>query len=110
MKRLVEFDAPNGEVILVEVDEVPRGGAVTRGLSPAATIERARLSLEEALDKAQPMAAALVHKLKQLEPDEATIEFGLGLSAEAGAVLVAATSAVHYRVTLTWRKASDDKQ
>lgn len=104
MKRLVEFPLANGEVILVEVDDLPRGGAVTRGLAPTATIERARLTLEEALDKAQPVAAALVNKLKQLEPDEATIEFGLGLSAEAGAILATASSAVHYRVTLTWRK------
>lgn len=109
MKRLVEFPAENGEVILVEVDEAPRSGAVTRGLSPSAAIERARLTLEEALDKAQPVATALVNKLKQLEPDEATIEFGLALSAEAGAILASTGSAVHYRVTLTWRKRENNK-
>lgn len=106
MKRLVEFVSQSGEIIYVEVDEPQFGDGVTRrGISPiAGTVERAKLTFEEALDKAQPVAEALVNKLRSLEPDEATIEFGMTLSAEAGAILAAASSSAHYKVTLQWRK------
>ncbi len=78
-------------------------------MSQSAAVERARVTLEEALEKAQPVATALVDKLKQLEPDEATIEFGLALSAESGAILASAGSTVHYRVTLKWNTHRKDK-
>ncbi len=96
MKRLVEFLTESGEPILVEVEDLQQSGGTTRrGQSTPAVVERAHTSFEDALEKAQPAASGLVGKLRSIAdlPDEVQVEFGLSLSANAGAVLVAGASA-----------------
>lgn len=110
MKRLVEFPSESGEPILVEVEDVGFGGETRRGLSTSAVFERAQTSFEDALEKARPMASSLVGKLRTIgdaagsPPDEVQVEFGIILSAEAGAVLAAASASANYKVTMTWRR------
>ena len=110
MKQLVEFPSETGEPILVEVEDVGFGGETRRGLSTSAVVERAQTSFEDALDKAKPIASGLIGKLRGLgdsaveSPEEVQVEFGLILSAEAGAVLAAASATANYKVTMTWRR------
>ncbi len=112
MKRLVEFPSDSGDPILVEVEDLQQtGGTTRRGLSTSAVVERAQTSFEDALEKAQPIASGLVNKLRTISeaPEEVQVEFGLSLSANAGAVLVAGVSAgANYKVTLKWKKASEE--
>ena len=104
MKRLVEFPLPSGESILVEV-EVEEGGsmvpAASRGLK-----EKAQTTFEEALAKVRPAAETVLHQLRQMHqsPDEIQVEFGLKLSAEAGAILAASGMEANYKITLTWKR------
>jgi hypothetical protein len=113
MKRLVEFPSETGELILVEVEDVGLSGETRRGLSTSAVVERAQTSFEDALEKARPMASSLVAKLRAIgdaagnAPDEVQVEFGLILSAEAGAVLAAASAGANYKVTMTWNRPSE---
>lgn len=108
MKRLVEFPLEDGDVILVEVEVPPEAGMV-----PAARggeiVQRAGQSFEAALDKIRPAAQAIIHKLRALHdpPDEVEVEFGLKMSAEAGAILAAAGAEANYKVTLTWKQEKD---
>lgn len=110
MKRLVEFPSEDGQTIFVEVEGDTLGGETRRGLSPSAMVERAQTSFEDALDKARPMASSLVKKLRYMgdsavnQPDEMQVQFGIVLSAEAGAVLAAASAGANYTVTMTWKK------
>src|SRR3712207_2358500 len=110
MKRLVEFPSETGAPILVEVEDVGLAGETRRGLSPSAVVERAQTSFEDALDKARPMASSLVKKLRDIgdsagnPPNEVQVEFGIILSAEAGAVLAAASATANYKVTMTWKR------
>jgi hypothetical protein len=110
MKRLVEFPSDTGEPILVEVEDVGLSGETRRGLSASAVVERAQTSFEDALEKARPMATSLVGKLRAIgdaagnPPDEVQVEFGIVLSAEAGAVLAAASAGANYKVTMTWKR------
>jgi len=54
------------------------------------------------------MATSLVGKLRAIgdaaAPDEVQVEFGIVLSAEAGAVLAAASAGANYKVTMTWKR------
>jgi hypothetical protein len=96
---------------MVEVEDLETQGGTRRGLSTSAVVERAQTSFEDALDKAQPIASALIDKLRSISesPDEVQVEFGLGLSGSAGAVLVAGVSAgANYKVTLKWKKTSEE--
>lgn len=111
MKRLVEFPLEDGGAIVVEVDgPEPRGGPV-RGIRAGEVIEKAAQTFEAALDKIKPAAAAIITKLRQLgePPDEVGVEFGIKLSAEAGAVIASAGVEANYRVTLTWKRKEGGK-
>jgi hypothetical protein len=109
MKRLVEFPLESGGYILAEV-EVPAG----KGLVPAATPEagvagRAMQTFEAALEKVKPAAGSLIQKLSDLSPGEIEMEFGITLSADAGAFLASAGAEAHFKVTLTWTSGEQAK-
>jgi hypothetical protein len=108
MKRLVEFPSDTGEPILVEVEDLGLSGETRRGMSASAVVERAQTSFKDALDRVRPMATSLVGKLRTMSdaaaPDEVQVEFGIVLSAEAGAVLAAASAGANYKVTMTWKR------
>ena len=105
MKRLMEFPLEDGTSVVVEVDEpVPEGGLV-QAARPGEVAERAAQTLEAALQKIKPMAGAVLTTLRGLaqRPDELQVEFGVKVSAQAGAVLASAGLEGNYRITLTWR-------
>ncbi len=106
MKRLVEFPLEDGSTIMVEVDDPESAGGTMRVGRGDKTVEKANLSFEKALDKIKPTANAVISKLRDLydPPDEIGVEFGLKLSAKAGAVLAAAGVEANYKVTLKWQK------
>jgi hypothetical protein len=106
MSRLVEFPLQDGDTVLVQVDEVA-AGPVTRGLGDRRlVIEHAEQTFEQAIARVQPAAQALISRLRALadSPDEVGVEFGLELSAEAGAFIAAASSTANFKVTLSWRR------
>jgi hypothetical protein len=104
--RLVEFPLQDGGSVLVQVDEAA-AGPVTRGLGDRRTVtEQARHTFEDAISRVQPAAQSLISRLRALAdaPDEVGLEFGVELSAEAGAFIASASSTANFRVTLTWRR------
>jgi hypothetical protein len=111
MRRLVEFPLEGGGSVLVQV-ETDAAGPVTRGPGDRrdrhAVAEQARQTFEQAVARVQPAAQALVSRLRALAdaPEEIGVEFGLELSAEAGAFIAAASSTANFKVTLTWRAQS----
>jgi len=105
MKRLIEFPLDHGGSILVEVDvdENEQDGIVPAA-RPGEVVARAAQSFEAALGNIKPAASAIIAKLRSLSdaPDEVQVEFGLKLSAEAGAIVAAAGAEANYTVTLKW--------
>ncbi|MEU2791220.1 CU044_2847 family protein [Streptomyces sp. NPDC007100] len=88
----------------VESVDTPYGDVVTRGMSVQAAAERAQQTFEASLDAIRTVAETVVAQLSGLRarPDSATVEFGVALTAKAGAV-VTAGAATHLQVTLTWQ-------
>ena len=106
MRRLVEFPLDEGGSVLVEVDDVAVNGPATRGLRDQRVTETAQQSFEQAISHVQPAANALLVRLRGMAdaPDEVVVEFGLQLSAEAGAFIASASSSATFTVSLTWRR------
>lgn len=107
MKRLIEFPLQNGGMMLVEIDEPEtETGVVKAGINPSEIATKAKQTLEDALENIKPMADSIIGKLRELHdaPDEVSVEFGIKLSAEAGAFLASAGIEANYTVTLKWAK------
>ena len=105
MKKLVEFPLEDGTSILVEVEENEAGGVI-KAARAGDTVEKASKTFEQAMDKVRPAASAIIAKIRGLHdaPDEVEVQFGLKLSAEAGAFVAAAGVDANYAVTLKWKK------
>lgn len=91
---------------MVEIDEPEPDGGLVKASRESAMIERSQLNFDQALDKVRPAANAIIGKLRKLSdpPDEIEVEFGLKMSAEAGAVVAAAGIEANYTVTLKWKR------
>jgi Trypsin-co-occurring domain 1 len=102
MKRLVEFPLEEGGSIVVEIDEPETGGTVRAGRED--TIEKARETFEDALNKVLPVTKTVVEKLRSMtsKPDEIEVTFGVNLSTMAGAVIASASAEANFSVTVRW--------
>lgn len=110
LKRLIEFLQEDGTQLVIEVDEPLPDGGVVRAARPGEVVQRASQTFEAALSRIKPMASGIVSTLQDLaqRPDEIQVEFGVKLSANAGAVLAAAGVEGNYRVTVIWKKGHRD--
>jgi Trypsin-co-occurring domain 1 len=107
VKRLVEFPLDRGGSVLIETDEPP-AGPTTRGLGKdrPTLAERTDKTFEEATATVIPAARSLLARLRSIDdtPDEIGIEFGVQLSAQAGAFIASAAAEANFRVSMTWRR------
>ncbi|GGW18445.1 hypothetical protein GCM10018980_48450 [Streptomyces capoamus] len=102
MNRLVEFTTEDGAVVVVEsADTVGGAKLVSRGDGPAVQATR---TFEGALDgvRAAARSALRVFRDGSLRPDSVEMEFGVKLSAEAGAVIAKGAAEGQLVVRLTW--------
>lgn len=111
MKQLIEFPLEDGESILIEVDEPEAAGGVVRAGRPGEVVARAGQTFESAMDRIKPAARVVIAKLRSLSdpPDEIEIEFGLKMSAEAGAIVAVAGAEANYKVTLIWKRGETEE-
>jgi hypothetical protein len=105
MTQLIEYAVGDGQSILVQVEDAATG-PVTRGIGAQSIATRASQTFEDAISRVRPAAEAVVAQLRGLAtaPDEIGVEFGLALSAEAGAFIAAASTEANFKVSLTWRR------
>lgn len=103
MRGMVEFTLESGGSIWVEVETAP--GAPSRGVAEK-TITAALPTFEAALENVRPIANTIIAKLKNLTiiPDQIQVEFGLKLTAQAGAILASASGEANLKVALTWKR------
>jgi hypothetical protein len=91
-----------GEVVRVQVND--RGEDVVRVGRGSRVITRAEQSLEQMLDVVRPVADAFVGRCRGMlrSPDEATLEFGMSLSADAKVLIAGSSAEANFSVSLTW--------
>jgi len=121
MKKLTEFRLRDGTSIQFEVDAVDPIAVtsaqtstqppVVRGMGSVQIAEKAEETLESALGRIRPIAEALIDKLRDLTqpPDTVQVEFGVKLSASAGAFIAAAATEANFKINLTWKRESAGK-
>jgi len=107
MANLVKFPLESGGSIYLEMAEKEgESGLVkaARGLP-----EESTESFESAINSLSPIANAIISKLTRVSnpPDEAVVEFGLTLKADAGVVITRIGTEADFNVRLKWTR---DKQ
>src|SRR4051812_43529242 len=104
MARLVEFELPDGDMVLVEVAE-PMQVPIVRGMDSGTVAERAQMTFETAVGRIKPAVQGMIGQLHALseQPDEVTLAFGIDLHADAGAFVAHASADANFSVILTWR-------
>jgi hypothetical protein len=111
MKRLVEFPLEQGGSVLVEIDETPTGPAM-RGLGKdrSSLVEEADKTFEDATAAVTPAVRSLITRFRSFDdpPDEVGIQFGVQLSAQAGAFIASVAAQANFTVSMTWRRKAAD--
>ncbi|WP_424187111.1 CU044_2847 family protein [Actinokineospora sp. G85] len=103
MTDLVQFPLSNGASVLVEVDAAHRIAPAGRA---ADVLDRARVSLEDALSGVVGAAEAALHRFRDMDkaPDEVELKFGVKLDVEAGAFIAKTGVQGQLEVKLRWRR------
>ncbi|MEV7241614.1 CU044_2847 family protein [Streptomyces sp. NPDC003236] len=110
MGRLVEFTTEDGAVVVVETAEPATGTRlVSRGENPAAQAAR---TFEGTLDgvRAAAQSALRVFRDGSLRPDSVELEFGVKLTAEAGAIIAKGSAEGQLVIRLGWNSDPADPE
>jgi chaperonin cofactor prefoldin len=104
MTKLVKFDVGDGEMVLVEVEDIESDEIEPVAKSPGELAAQARQTLSEALDGIAPMVRTMKKRLNNLTDvgDEVQVKFSVKLSGEIGAVVAKVGSEATYEITLKW--------
>lgn len=106
MTQLIEFPLNDGKSIILEVEEAYIGGDTIPVASAGEVVAKAKQTFENAMENIKPAAGVIITKLRDISdpPDEIEVEFGINLSASAGAIVANASVEANYKVKLTWKK------
>jgi hypothetical protein len=89
-----------GELQVEVADDQP---GIQRATRIGDTIEAASTSLTAVLEPIREAAVAARRAFQQAAADEIEVEFGVKLTAEAGAILAKSSAEGHLQVRLLWR-------
>ncbi|MEV4575044.1 CU044_2847 family protein [Nonomuraea jabiensis] len=106
--QLLEFAVDDGGgLITFEVDpaDVP-DDLVLAGGDGSPVVARARTTLEKALSELRPSLQRVAELLRELSPDEATLEFGLKMGGETSVIVAKGTAEANFQLSMTWRTTS----
>jgi Trypsin-co-occurring domain 1 len=100
MSELIQITTDAGPVLFDAEDLATAGPEqISRGKN---TIVQLDERLDDALASVRPAAQAVIRSLRSLTPQELTVEFGIRLDAEAGAVIAKTCLTGHFTVTMKW--------
>jgi hypothetical protein len=102
---LAEFVLQDGGTVLVRVsDQQAESPVVTRGASASAVMARAEGTFESAMGVIRTVSRSVATQVEEFvhKPDALVVEFGVELSAQAGAFVSAAGASAQLKVSLTW--------
>ncbi|MFE0454926.1 CU044_2847 family protein [Streptomyces sp. NPDC058914] len=102
MAPLTRIPLEGGGSVLVEQPAAMGDGPVKAGRIGDA-IRDVPMTLQEALEPVTAAAQTALDQLRKARPDEITVEFGVDLAFEAGAVITKSQAGCHLRVTVSWK-------
>lgn len=101
-RALVQAQVTGGGTVSFAVDDVVGVGPQRVSRDSGGTVAKLDEPIDQAIASARPAAEAVIETFKALSPDGLTVEFGLTVDAQAGAVFAKAGMGAHFTVTMTW--------
>ncbi|MFG2967029.1 MULTISPECIES: CU044_2847 family protein [unclassified Streptomyces] len=104
---IMEFSLGEGGGVLVRVcDEQGAAGMVTRGAATSTVIKKAEGTFESVMQSVRAVARSVSAQVEDFgqRPDALVVQFGVELSAQAGAIITAAGASAQLTVSLTWNR------
>ncbi|MEV6553773.1 CU044_2847 family protein [Streptomyces sp. NPDC051597] len=103
---IMEFLLDDGSAVLVRVSEGQAPGSVLTRSASATVIEKAETTFDSVMHAVRGVARSVAGQIEDLveRPDVLVVEFGVELSAQAGAIISAAGASAQLKVSLTWNK------
>ncbi|WP_310742296.1 CU044_2847 family protein [Microbispora sp. H13382] len=94
----------DGGAVIVETDDRPAGGWTPASSRGDRVLYEAKQSFEDALAQVRGAAQAALRTFSDgvVGPDEVEVEFGVKMSAEAGAIIAKTALEGHLTVKLKW--------
>lgn len=111
MQRVLEVSSTQQPQVLIEVDDTQRELVLeTDGQDDVRLQKGAKDAVEKLSEIGESIAEAcgsindaVQRRLKTASPDEFTLEFGVKIGAEGGAIISKVTGEAALKVTATWR-------
>ncbi|WP_371655338.1 MULTISPECIES: CU044_2847 family protein [unclassified Streptomyces] len=102
MGALMEFKTDDGAQVVVEVERHASGAKLVRRGDNS--VSEAARTFDSALEGIRAAAESALHVFRdgRLKPDAVELEFGVKLTAEAGAVIAKTAVEGHLLVKLSW--------
>jgi Trypsin-co-occurring domain 1 len=114
MIAFAKFPLEGGGSVIVEVDDASAAPRKTMrgGVPSTETMVKATQTFEGALDGVRSASEALLARLLSLAqpPDEISVEFGVKLNAESGAVIAKAAAEANFAISLKWKRSTGGKE
>jgi Trypsin-co-occurring domain 1 len=107
-KTLVQAQTPDGETVSFAVDDATGVGPERVSRDNGAVIAKLDEPLDQAIASARPATETIINTFKALSPHEMTVEFGLSIDAQAGAVFAKAGIGAHFNITMHWTSSATD--
>ncbi|MFJ4950927.1 CU044_2847 family protein [Streptomyces sp. NPDC088760] len=101
MTSLTRIPLEGGGSVLVEAPAGVAGPVKAGRLGDV--VREAPGTLQGALEPITEAAQAALDQLSKVRPDQITVEFGVDLAVEAGAVITKGRAAGHLQVTVSWK-------
>ncbi|MFF7705612.1 CU044_2847 family protein [Streptomyces lydicus] len=91
-----------GAILLEEVEGAPEFDGPVKAGRVGDAVRELPGTLQQSLVPVREMARSVLDQLRQAGSREVEVEFGVNLSAKAGAVITAGETAVHLKVRVVW--------
>jgi hypothetical protein len=108
---IVRLPLEDGGAVLLEVpgsDAVGADGPV-KADRLGDLVEELPSGLRAVLEPVTAASRTLLGQLRQVQPDELEVEFGVNLAGRAGAVITSTEASCHLKVRLLWNKAEQPR-
>ncbi|KOG36115.1 CU044_2847 family protein [Streptomyces resistomycificus] len=102
MAPLTRISLEDGGCVLVEAGAAGDGPVKAGRVGDA--VRDLPVTLQGALEPVTQAARATLEQLRKARPDAITVEFGVDLAVEAGAVITKSQATCHLKVTVSWQR------